>query len=31
MEDLRERAATLGFTIAIRDNGQTIELTARTG
>ena len=31
VEDLRERAATLGFAIAIRDNGQTIELTARTG
>jgi two-component system sensor histidine kinase DegS len=30
VEDLRERAATLGFAMAIRDNGQTIELTART-
>ncbi len=31
VEDLRERAATLGVAIAFRDNGQSIELTARAG
>jgi hypothetical protein len=30
-EDLRERAATLSVAIRFRDNGQSIELTARTG
>jgi two-component system sensor histidine kinase DegS len=29
VEDLRERAATLSVAIAFRDNGQSIELTAR--
>jgi two-component system, NarL family, sensor histidine kinase DegS len=31
VEDLRERATTLGVALALGDNGQTIELTARTG
>jgi len=31
VEDLRERAATLSVAIAFRDNGQSIELTARAG
>jgi two-component system sensor histidine kinase DegS len=30
IEDLRDRAAILGVGLALRDNGQTIELTART-
>jgi two-component system, NarL family, sensor histidine kinase DegS len=30
VEDLKERAGVLGVAISLRDNGQTLELTART-